>query len=79
MMVMEMGPWWPRVAWTVNRPKSGNCPGKIRVNLGRKDGEGLQGAAIGGWGLYGVWFGAELEGWGGEGTLHLGFSFIVGG
>lgn len=49
------------------------------MNLGRKDGEGLQGAAIGGWGLYGVWFGAELEGWGGEGTLHLGFSFIVGG
>lgn len=42
------------------------------MNLGSKDGEGLQGAVVGDWGSYGIWFGAEFEGWGGEGTLHLG-------
>lgn len=50
------------MAWTANRPNSGNCPKRGRVNLGSKDEEWLQGADAGGWALDGVWFGAELEG-----------------
>lgn len=59
MMDKEMETWGPRVAWTVNRPNSDNCPGRRRMTLGRKDGERLQREAAGGWTFYRVGFGAE--------------------
>lgn len=40
------------MASTVNRPKSGDCPGRRGMNLGRKVGERLQGEAAGDWAFY---------------------------
>lgn len=54
----------PTMGWTV----SGNCPGRRRMNLGRKDGRGCREQLLA---LCRVCFGAELEGWVGR-THSLG-------
>lgn len=47
------------MAYTVNRPKGGDCPGKRGINLGRKAGERLQGEAAGDWAFYQLWLGGK--------------------